>query len=87
MNDAPLLHRLAHDANSAAEMLSVSPRTVRRLVKNGHLAAFLPKGTKRGMHIMHGELERYLAASVEPATDDEIAQPTLAAVKDLADTG
>jgi len=68
MSAAPLLLTLAH----AADALSVSERTVRRLLDQGHLT---PVRVGRSLRVAHRDLERYIDAQLLPRDNNDRAGP------------
>lgn len=65
--NAPLATRGAYAFSSAAIYLDTSEREIRRLVAEGHLVAYLPRGMKRGRRINIEELDRYRLESAAQA--------------------
>lgn len=66
-NPAPVVTRGAYAFSSAAIYLDTSEREICRLVAEGHLTAYLPRGMKRGRRILVEELDRYRLASAADA--------------------
>lgn len=67
MNPTPLGLRGAYDTLAAAEYLSCSVDIVERLINEGYLASYLPRGMKRGRRINIEELDRYRLESAAQA--------------------
>ena len=69
MNPAPLGLRGCYSRPAAAEYLSVSAVTIDRLIADGHLATFTPRGMRSAVMISRTALDRYIAECELPVEE------------------